>query len=75
MPTKTLKKSYVQSCIADHALAQLSIRLEKKTTQHFATVKEMFNVSTAAFRDANCKHNACIEYRLLRQETQDFNMF
>ena len=73
MPTKTTKKFYVQSCIADNALVQLSMRFEKEATRPFLTVKKMFNMLTAAFSDTNWKRNARIEYRLLWQRTQDFN--
>ena len=75
MPTKSLKKSYVQSRVADNALAQLSTRLEKEATQSFATAKKMFDVLTASFGDTNRKRNACMEYRSLRQGTRDFNTF
>ena len=75
MPIKAVKKCYVQSRVADNALAQLSAHLEKKATQPFATVKEMFDVLTAAFDNTDQKREACIEYRLLRQRTQDFNTF
>ena len=75
MPTEALKKSYVQSRVADNALAQLSTRLEEETTRLFATVKEMFDVLTAAFGDTNRKCDARMEYRLLRQGTRDFNTF
>ena len=75
IPTGFLKKSYMQSRVADNALAQLSTYLEEEATRLFATAKEMFNVLTASFGDTNQKCNVCIEYRSLQQETRDFNTF
>ena len=75
MLTEALKKSYVQSRVADNVLDQLSTCLKEKAARLFATVKEMFDVLTAAFGDTNCKLNACMEYRLLQQGTRDFNTF
>ena len=75
MLTKALKKFYLQSRVADNALAQLSTCLEKEATQPFASAKEMFKVLTAAFGDTNRKRNARTEHRSLWQGTQDFNTF
>ena len=69
MPTEALKKSYVQSRVADNALAQLSTQLEEDTTRPFETSKKMFDVLMAVFGDTNCKRKARIEYRSLWQGT------
>lgn len=53
MPTKFLKKSYMQSHIADNALAQISIQLENNAAQLFKIAKKMLDMLTAAFGNKN----------------------
>ena len=75
MPTEALKLAYIQSLTADNAFAQIKPRLGLNATRPFATASEMFEVLTAAFGNAFCKQEARIEYRSLRQGSQDFSTF
>lgn len=75
MPTESLKISYVQSLVADNALAQLSARLQEDAMRPFATAKIMFDVLTAGFGNPNRKQKARAAYRSLRQGTREFSSF
>ena len=75
MPTELLKMAYLQSCVADNALAQFSTRLRDNATKPFTTASEIIEVLIAAFGNALHKQEACMEYRSLCQGTQDFSTF
>lgn len=74
MLTKFLKKLYVQSRVADNALAQISLKLKNNTARLFKTAKKILDMLIAAFGNKNQKREAQIEYKLLKQKTQNFNM-
>ena len=51
--TEFYKISYILSCLANNALAQVSLRLDDKSTKPFITAKKIFNMLTAAFGNLN----------------------
>ena len=75
MPTKILKKAYVQNRVSGNTLTQLESRLRKNNTWPFATANKMFDILTSAFGDLNRKQTACTKYRTLQQRDCDFSDF
>ena len=75
MPTESLKISYIQSLLADNALGQVSARLGKDSTRPFTSAKEILEVLTAGFGNANEVEEARAAYRSLRQGTREFSVF
>ena len=75
MPSEEAKRSYVQSRVGGHALAQSKPRLRPRAANSFWTSDEMFEVLTAAFGNANQKQEDRAAYRSLNQGTRDFSSF
>ena len=75
MPLEEAKRGYVQNRVGGHTLAQLKPRLRPNTTNPFVLSDKMFEVLTAAFRNANQKQEDCVAYRSLNQGIRDFSSF
>ena len=72
MPTEFYKIFYIESRLADNALAQVSPRLDDESTRPFTTAREMFDVLTAGFGNPNELEEARASYQSLRQGTRKF---
>ena len=75
MPTESLKILYIQSLLANNALGQVSARLGEDFTRPFTSAKEILEVLTAGFGNANEVEEARSAYQSLRQGTRDFSLF
>lgn len=75
MLIKFFKMSYIQSLVANNALAQISIQISDDTIQLFTTAKKILDMLTAGFSNPNEKEKAKSTYRSLRQSTREFNFF
>ena len=75
MPTKSLKMSYIQSFVANNALAQISSRISDNVAKPFKSAKEMLKILIAGFGNANKKKEARAVYKSLRQGTKEFSSF
>ena len=75
MPTKILKKAYVQSRVSSNALTQLKPRLHESNSRPFAMAHKMLDKLISAFGDLNRKQTAHTKYRTLQQGDWGFNNF
>lgn len=66
MPTMFFKMLYVQSYVADNALAQINTQLGEDTVRAFKTTEKILNMLMTVFDNKNYKQEACIEYKALQ---------
>lgn len=75
MLTKFYKISYIENCLANNALTQMSLRFNNKSTKPFIMIKEMFDVLTAGFNNSNKLEKAKTLYQPLHQGITEFSLF
>ena len=75
MPTKLLKKLYIQSRVSSDTVTQFEPCLCENSIQLFATAIEMFDTLTTVFGNPNRKQIAHPKYQTLQQSNYKFSDF